>query len=286
VTRRALLLIPAAAAVALVIALAVLNPLAPPSAPLRFAMGRGSTIVLVHGAGSSVQHWLPTARWLAREHHVVLVELPGHGLSPMPEPITLERAAEALDAALAAESKEPVVLVGHGVGGLVAAAEALEHPERVLALVLVETALKPQLEGEERRERLESIDLDYHRLLRRIYKGLARDSAQALKLYIQAAKMDPATIKPWLRLELFADVSLRMRHLLPPLLAVFGEHSWPSERGWGATAHALGYAEAPSVKTARIEGCGSFVMLDRPRELARIIAHFAKDSSRAAVAVR
>ncbi len=271
---------------ALVIALAVLKPFAPPQAPLRFAMGRGPTIVLLHGAGSSVQHWLPTARWLAREHRVVLVELPGHGLSPMPQPITLERAAEALDLALAAESKEPVVLVGHGVGGLVAAAEALEHPERVRALVLVETALKPQLEGEERRERLESIDLDYRRMLRRIYKGLARDSAQAVKLYVEAGKMDPAMIKPWLRLELFADVSLRMRHLLPPLLAVFGERSWPQEREWGATAQALGYAQAPNVKTARIEGCGHFVMLDHPRELARIIEHFAKESGRAAVAVR
>jgi len=81
-------------------------------------------------------------------------------------------------------------------------------------------------------------------------------------------------------------VSLRMRHLLPPLLAVFGEHSWPREREWGATANALGYGEAPNVKRARIEGCGHFVMLDRPGELARIIERFAKDSGRAAVAVR
>jgi len=249
-------------------------------------MGHGPTIVLLHGAGGSPQQWLPTARLLAREHHVVLVELPGHGLSPMPEPVTLERAAEALDLALAAESKEPVVLVGHGVGGLVAATEALEHPERVRALVLVETALKPQVREEERGERLESIDLDYHRLLRRIYKGLARDSAQAVKLYVEAGKMDPVMIKPWLRLELFADVSLRMRHLLPPLLAVFGDHSWPKEREWGATAQALGYDQAPHVKPARIEGSGHFIMLDHPRELARIIERFAQDAGRAAVAVR
>jgi len=286
VTRRLLLLFPVAAALALVIALAVRHPLAPPAAPQRFAMGRGSTIVLLHGPGSSVQHWLPTARRLAGSHHVVLVELPGHGLSPLSEPVTLERAAEALHLALEAESKEPVVLVGHGVGGLVAAIEAMEHPERVRALVLVETALRPQTVGEQRGEMLKALDLDYQRLLREIYTAYGRDSAQGAKLYAQAAKMDPATIKPWLRLELFADVSLRMRHLRPPLLAIFSERLWPREQSWEAAAQPLGYSEVPSPRTARIEDCGHFLMLDRPEEIARLIRHFADDSSRGPVAAR
>ena len=273
-------------ALALVIALAVYHPLGPPRAPLRFAMGRGPTIVLLHGVGGSVQQWLPAARWLARDHRVVLVELPGHGLSPMPEPLTLDRAADALDAALAAESKDPVVLVGHAVGGLVAAAEALRHPERVRALVLVETDLRPQAEVQKRRELLEAIDQDYQGLLRHIYTGLGRDSVQGERLYSEVSKMSPASIKPWLRLELFADVSLRMRHLLPPLLAVFSERSWPREESWSATARRRGYSEAPNPKTQRIEGCGHFLILDRPRELSRIIEEFAADSSRGPVAAR
>jgi pimeloyl-ACP methyl ester carboxylesterase len=285
VTRRLLILIPALAALALVIALA-LRPQPPVSPPHRFAMGRGPTIALLHGPGGSIQDWMPTARLLARRHRVVLVELPGHGLSSLPEPVTLERAAEALDATLAAESKEPVVLVGHALGGMVAAVEALQHPERVRSLVLVETALRPQVADEEARRLYRALDGDYAGTLRRIYTAYGRDSAQGAKLYANADQVGMPALKPWLQLELFADVSLRMRHLRAPLLAVFSERMWPKDRTWEQAAKALGYAGAPDAKRARIEGCGHFPMLDRPEELSRLIGSFAADSSKGPVAER
>ncbi len=284
-TKRLLILIPALAALALVIALA-LRSRAPFEPPHRFAMGHGPTIALLHGPGGSIQDWLPTARRLARSHRVVLIELPGHGLSPLPQPLTPESAAEALDASLAAESKEPVVLVGHALAGLVASIEALEHPERVRALVLVETALKPQLEGEEARHRRQALERDYPSALREIYTAYGRDSAQGEKLYAYAARVAPSSLAPWLKLELFAEVSLRMRHLKAPLLAVFSDRTWPAGQSWDDAAKSLGYAGAPNVQTIRLERCGHFPMLDRPEDLSRIIGHFADDSSKGPVADR
>jgi len=285
VTRRLLILLPALAALALVIALA-LRPHTPVSPPQRFAMGRGPTIVLLHGPGGSIQDWLPTARLLARRHRVVLVELPGHGLSPLPEPVTLERAAEALDATLAAESKEPVVLVGHALGGMVATMEALQHPERVRSLVLVETALRPQINGDEAGRVYRALDDDYSGTLRRIYTAYGRDSAQGAKLYANADKVGMSTLKPWLQLELFADVSLRMRHLKAPLLALFSEHMWAADRTWEQAAKPLGYAGTPNAKSVRVDGCGHFPMLDHPDQLSRLIGSFAADSRRGPVAER
>ena len=247
----------------------------PPSAPLAAAFGRGPTIVLLHGLGSSAAAWLPTGRLLARRHHVVLVDLPGHGTSAMPEPFSLERATRSLDLALARASKEPVVLVGHSLGGLVAAAEACERPDRVRALVLVETALRPQVEGAERAAALAALDRDYRGTLRQAYGEYGRDSAQGVALYREVVAMDPAVVKPWIRLAFATDLSARVARLRCPLLVVLAPRSWPRGEPWVETAAALGYGAVPRVRAVRLDGCGHFVMLDRPDELARVIGRFA-----------
>ena len=237
------------------------------------AMGRGVTIALVHGLGSRPEHWFLTARHLARDHRVVLISLPGHGSSEMLEPFSLERAVESLDAALAGEG--PVVLVGHSIGGLVATAEALAHPERVRALVLVETALRPQVGPDERAAILGALDSDYRGLLRAVYTSFGRDSAQGIELYDEAAALDSTAIKPWIRLAISADLSVPVEQLKMPVLAVLAERSWPIGEAWRATADTLGYSRIPVLQPLRIEGCGHFVMLDRPVDLAEAIARFA-----------
>jgi pimeloyl-ACP methyl ester carboxylesterase len=247
----------------------------PPPAPLAAAFGRGPSIVLLHGLGSSAATWLPTGRILARRHHVVLVDLPGHGASAMPRPFSLERATQALDVALAHASREPVVLVGHSLGGLVAAAEACDHPGRVRALVLIETALRPLAEGKERRAALAALDRDYQGTLRQVYGGFGRDSAQGEALYHQVAALDPAMVKPWIRLAFATDLSAHVARLQCPLLVVLAPRSWPKGEPWVETAAVLGYGAVPRVRAVRVEGCGHFVMLDRPDELARLIARFA-----------
>jgi pimeloyl-ACP methyl ester carboxylesterase len=262
---------------ALALILLSARSLSPPPAPLSGAFGRGPVIALVHGLGSRAEHWLPAARLLARHHRVVLVDLPGHGQSAMPQPFSLERAVQALDLALGREGPQPLVLVGHSLGGLVAAAEACDHPGRVRALVLVETALRPQVDGQERAAALEALRKDYQGLVRDAYRAFGRDSAQGEALYREVAAMDPAVIKPWIRLAFSADLSARIARLQCPLLVVLAPRSWPEGEPWSVTAAALGYAEAPQVRPVRLEGCGHFVMLDRPAALARLIARFADE---------
>jgi pimeloyl-ACP methyl ester carboxylesterase len=249
--------------------------LAPPRPSASGAFGRGPAIVLVHGLGSRAEHWLPTARLLARRHRVVLVDLPGHGLSEMPEPLTLEHAAQALDLALASEAPVPCILVGHSVGGLVAATEALDHPERVRGLVLIETALKPQIVGAERAALLEALGRDYAGIVRSVYESFGRDSAQGAALYDEVAKLDPAMVKPWIRLALTSDLSGRAKAFTVPMLVVLAARSWPAGEPWSTTAAALGYAGVPRLHSARIDDAGHFVMLDHPDVLARLIEGFA-----------
>jgi pimeloyl-ACP methyl ester carboxylesterase len=260
--------------VVLALALAGVRAIRPPQATYHSAFGKGSTIALIHGLGSRAEHWLPTARVLAKHHRVVLIDLPGHGVSPMPEPFSLERAVESLDLAIAGEAAQPLVLVGHSLGGLVATAEAVAHPERVRALVLVESALRPQVEGEERDQMLAALDSDYQGLLRTAYTAFGRDSAQGAALYAEAATFDSLRIKRWIRLALTADVSLAVARLDIPVLVVLAERSWPIGEAWEETGYALGYLQIRHLTRTRVRESGHFVMLDHPRLLADAIERF------------
>lgn len=250
------------------------------------SFGSGPEVVLVHGLGSSAEHWLPMARDLARDHRVILTELPGHGIASMARPLTLAGAALALDREIADECNGPVVLVGHSVGGLVALAEALRAPERVRALVLVETALKPQMTPKERADLLAALDRDYRGTLRAAYVPFGRDSAQGVALFAEAARLDSTVLKDWIRLAVSEDLSGDVARLRVPLLVVLSSRSWADDESWHHCAEVLGYSRASGAVPVRIERTGHFVMLDRPRLLADLVRRFARERTTSIVAHR
>ncbi len=272
-----------AVAVALVLVFRAM-PAAPPHSALVGSMGRGPTVVLVHGLGSDVKHWMPVARDLARDHRVALVELPGHGVSPMMLPFALEQATLALDRAIAEQSSEPVVLVGHSVGGLVAAAEALRSPERVRALVLVETALAPQMTPAERDTLLAQLDRDWEGTLRAVYTSFGRDSLQGEQLWREASQVERERMRAWIPVALSTDLSASVEALPMRVFAVVAPHSWEPGETRVQVAKALGYSRIPRLTMERIEDCGHFMMLDQPALLAGVIRQFAAKPERVAAA--
>jgi pyruvate dehydrogenase E2 component (dihydrolipoamide acetyltransferase) len=93
------------------------------------------TVVLVHGFGGDAQTWALLATHLARQGFAVSApDLPGHGATILPAD-TLDALAEPLAPLLVAHA--PVELVGHSLGGAVAALLARRHPERVARLTLI-----------------------------------------------------------------------------------------------------------------------------------------------------
>ena len=272
--------------IALVSALVMLHELAPVPPSVFNTFGHGPTVVLVHGLGTSAQDWLPVARVLARTHRVVMVDLPGHGESAMPEPFSLAQATLALDEALAEQGSEPVILVGHSVGGLVCTAEALDHPERVRGLVLLDAALKPQVDAHELAFLLKRLDRDYATLVRGAYLAFGRDSAQGERLWSQVREQDPRMVKRWIRLAWTTDLSARAASLEPPVLAVWSARSWLVGEPWPTAARELGVDAVPQLRPVRIEDSGHFIMLDQPVRLAALIDAFAANPQGQLISVR
>ncbi len=99
----------------------------------------GEAVILIHGFMSSNVQWDLNVERLGRRFRLFLVELPGHGRSPGPdEPLAYGRTVvlDHLDRLRAERSLERVWLVGHSLGGAVAARYCLAHPDRVRGLVV------------------------------------------------------------------------------------------------------------------------------------------------------
>jgi pimeloyl-ACP methyl ester carboxylesterase len=104
---------------------------------------RMSTFVLVHGAWHGAWCWRDVTPVLEAEGHLVLtLDLPGHGEDSTPaSEMTLQSYARCVQRSVETAS-EPVVLVGHSMGGLVVTQAAEYVPDQVSRLVYL-TAFLP-----------------------------------------------------------------------------------------------------------------------------------------------
>src|SRR5689334_24939752 len=102
-----------AAIASLMATLAVATSRADPVALKTTELGHGPTVVFVPGLGSSRTDWLPTARKLLGRYRIVLVDLPGNGDSPLPDPFSFRSVGDALDAVLARLDPDSTIVVAH-----------------------------------------------------------------------------------------------------------------------------------------------------------------------------
>jgi pimeloyl-ACP methyl ester carboxylesterase len=102
--------------------------------------GAGSPLVLLHGFGSSLYTWDGWVRQLAGTRRLIRLDLPGFGLTgPAPDgDYTAERYVHVVAALLDSLGVECTDIAGNSMGGRTALMFALEHPERVRKLILVD----------------------------------------------------------------------------------------------------------------------------------------------------
>ncbi|MFD5326854.1 alpha/beta fold hydrolase [Streptomyces sp. NPDC127092] len=103
--------------------------------------GDGPPLVLLHGQGEFAAVWINVVPDLVRTHRVIAPDLPGHGASEVRDGRLDADTVLAWLAELIEETCQgrPPVLVGHLLGGAVAARYAVRHGDRLAHLVLVDT---------------------------------------------------------------------------------------------------------------------------------------------------
>ena len=102
--------------------------------------GHGAPLLLLAGLASDLSYWLPAKDLLAPHRQLILVDNRGSGrTAPLEAETTIDAMADDCVALLRHLGLPKADIVGHSMGGMIAQACALRHPDHVDRLVLAAT---------------------------------------------------------------------------------------------------------------------------------------------------
>ncbi len=230
-------------------------------------------IVLWHSLLFDGGMWRHQIEPLASLGRVVVLDGPGHGKSEVPPPFSLEDNADAMIDAFGELEIERSVFVGLSWGGMVGMRLALQHPQRVRALALLDTSAEPE-------DRLRAVKFRlFVSFCRRfgVPKGLADDQLVPLYFTENTCATSPELVERFVRtLNGFprdgvarasiailrrTDILPRLGSLRAPTLVVCGREDRAIE-----SVHSERIARTVSgAKLVMIEGAGHVSALEQPR---------------------
>jgi pimeloyl-ACP methyl ester carboxylesterase len=102
--------------------------------------GAGRPVLLIHGLGGHHHHMRrPLMEALGSDQRLIAIDRPGSGWSTRPVTMTgrLDEQARLVAAFIDALGLDRPLVVGHSLGGAIALALALDHPDKVAGLALI-----------------------------------------------------------------------------------------------------------------------------------------------------
>jgi len=242
-------------------------------------------VLLLHGGLAHSRWWDLFAESLADAYRVVALDLRGHGNSDHTDPPAYRIEDYAADVAACSESLSlaQAILIGHSMGGLVAAAYAERAPERLAGLVLVDSQVRISTAGARYMTRLRHFPQPLYRdqdaAIRRfrllptqtnaapeLLEHVARHAMRQLPngrwtFCFDRAAMASTEPHDWLP---------TLQHLSAPILLVRGAHSTllPHDK------FAKLLAALPGAEGVEIPDAHHHVMLDNPPAFGRAVRAF------------
>jgi pimeloyl-ACP methyl ester carboxylesterase len=111
-------------------------------AAVRLGAAEAPPVLAIHGITGNNRAWVPTARALGEHAALIAVDLRGRADSrDLPEPYGTAAYVADLAEVIGALDLAPALVVGHSLGAYLACRLAVEHPELVRRLVLVDGGL-------------------------------------------------------------------------------------------------------------------------------------------------
>jgi pimeloyl-ACP methyl ester carboxylesterase len=221
-------------------------------------IGRGEPLVLLHGLCGSGRWWSRNIDALARHFCVYVVDLVGFGASRKRQRFVLRGAAGSIGEWLEQIGIRQAAVVGHSMGGHIAADLAAEFPERVERLVLVDPVVLP-------------LEQNYaqHTI------GMLREARQTQLSFVpvllsDALRAGPRTIWQAANELLETDLRPKLASITAPTLVIWGENDALVPLRFGEQlSRYLRYDDLVVIK-----GAGHNPMWDRPDTFNQVLTEF------------
>jgi pimeloyl-ACP methyl ester carboxylesterase len=251
----------------------------------------GTPVVLLHGAGSSIEVWTQNINALARHHQVYAFDMVGSGLSDKPDvTYSLEYQLQFLKKFLATFNIERAILIGNSLGGGIALKFALDSPERVEKLVLISSfGLGREISV-------------FHRLLAvfPVFANLTQPSRQGAKIMLGAnvynfrsipnewielsyqwfkqpgrkqamISMLKPNLDAWgVRRDVFEPIVNQLKKIKAPTLVVWGKQ----DRLFPVTHAYTAAKEIPNARLHIFDRCGHWAQLEYSQEFNDLVVAF------------
>ena len=233
----------------------------------RYSGGEGDVLVLIHGFSDSASGWSQVAPTLAQHYRLVTLDLPGHGVSgPDTPPLGFHDLQAGLDAALQ-DQGDQLILLGNSLGGFLAMRFAIDHPERVQRLLLLNSGGASWAQVDE--EVLFPKTREQQRAKNRAILGTKAPSVPDFLLDQMIERMrDPRFQSLWIDLQEVHYLDEQLPELRVPIDMLWGtpDPLFPVE----------GYADRlvetlPNAQLHRLDGCGHAAQYSCPDALTELV---------------
>jgi pimeloyl-ACP methyl ester carboxylesterase len=260
---------------------AVGNVKSPDGVTIRYeTAGTGEpAIVFVHGWSCDRTYWRAQIDHFAKTHKVVAVDLGGHGESSLGRP-DWTMAAFAGDVRTVVERLElaKVVLVGHSMGGPVILEAARLMPERVAAVIGVDTLadVDRRLPEEQRAAFLKALREGFAPAVEGFVRGMMFTPRSDPKLVDRIAR-DMAAGPSEVGVSAMANL---MRYSEGPALAAVKAPTRLINADLFPTNLEAARRHQPKLTLAVMPGVGHFLMAEDPEEFNHLLARAVRDLTR------
>ena len=235
--------------------------------------GTGSeALVFIHGWTCNLTFWKAQVPAFADKMRVIAIDLPGHGQSDKPQiAYTMDLFARAIDVVLRDAGVNRAVLAGHSMGAPVIRQFYRKYPEKTLALVIVDGALRPF--GD--RQMMESLIAplrgpNYKEAAAGLVQGMLGSMSPALREEIKSSMLSTPQHVAVSAIEgMIAPEIWKQDKIGVPVLAVLARSPF-----WPADNEQFMRGIAPRLEYLMWEGVSHFLMMEKPKEFNEALTAF------------